>query len=169
MAEGGIDDILIAFPIIGEDKLEHYGVPSEKCTLRSIVNSVIGARGLSGLGRRLGKKLEVLIEIDGGVPPEEALDFARSRVRLDGIEIVGFLYYRGPIYNEETDEGLERVARLEREHRNGEAARSSWVRGENSQRRKRPPPNARTALKTSPRPGPATPSSTTARSFIKTS
>ncbi|MDR2527774.1 MAG: hypothetical protein LBD04_01975 [Synergistaceae bacterium] len=56
---GGIDDILIAFPIIGEDKLKRYGALSERCSLRSIVNSQFGARGLSGLGRRLGKKLGV--------------------------------------------------------------------------------------------------------------
>jgi D-serine deaminase-like pyridoxal phosphate-dependent protein len=121
MAQNGIDDILVAFPMIGEDKLERYGALAEKCTLRSIVNSLSGAQGLSLLGERMGKKLEALIELDGGVhrggvPPEDTLDFARSIAPLDGIRIVGLLYYPGLIYNENTEEGLERLAKLERDH-----------------------------------------------------
>lgn len=119
MAAGGIDDILIAFPIIGEDKLARYGSLSKKCTLRSIVNSIHGAKGLSILGESLDKKLEVLIELDGGVnrggiPPfQPAMDFADAIRNLPGIHIVGLLYYPGLIYGETTDEGVERLARKE--------------------------------------------------------
>jgi len=120
MALGGIDDILIAFPIIG-DKLARYGELSGKCTLRSIVNSIQGAGGLSGLGQSLGKKFEVLIELDGGVnrggiPPfGPSLKFAKAIRDLQGIKIVGLLYYPGLIYNETTNEGVERLARKERD------------------------------------------------------
>lgn len=122
MAGSGIDDILIAFPVIGDDKLKRYGELSRKCTLRSIVNSIPGAEGLSALGESLGRKLEVLIEVDGGVnrggvpPMEGALAFARSIAGLRGIRIVGLLYYPGLIYNEVTDEGLEKVAKQGRDH-----------------------------------------------------
>ena len=119
MASGGISDILIAFPVIGEDKLKRYGALSEKCTLRSIVNSTQGARGLSALGESLGKKLEVLIELDGGVnrggvkPLKEAADFANTLRNMSGITIAGLMYYPGLIYAETTDEGVERLARKE--------------------------------------------------------
>jgi len=121
MADQGIDDIIIAFPIIGEDKLVRYGALNDKCTLRSIVNSLPGAKGLSSLGESLGKKLEVLIELDGGVsrggvPPfEPALEFAEAIGNLVGIRIVGLLYYPGLIYGETTPEGVERLARKERD------------------------------------------------------
>lgn len=125
MAEGGIDDITIAFPIIGGDKLARYGELSGKCALRSIVNSMHGAKGLSGLGVSLGKKLEVLIELDGGVsrggiPPfKPALEFAESIRDLPGIKITGLLYYPGLIYGETTAQGVERLARKEHDDLTG--------------------------------------------------
>lgn len=119
MAAGGIDDILLAFPVIGEDKLIRYGKLAEKCTIRTIVNSCEGALGLSQLGRKLCKKLEILIEMDGGInrggvkPFEPTLEFAKQIDNLEGIKIVGLMYYGGTIYSEKTQEGIDRVTKEE--------------------------------------------------------
>lgn len=129
MCAAGIDDILIAYPIIGEDKLSRYAELHNRCKLlRSIVNSVEGAEGLSKEGIKVGKRFEVLLELDGGTgrggltPGEPALHFYESIREFKGIEVVGLLYYPGAIYGEHTDEGIERVARKEREE-----LISTWV------------------------------------------
>lgn len=128
MADGGIDDIFIAYPLIGKDKWERYGKLAQriKC-LRTIINSVEGAKGLSEEGVKIGRKLEVLIEIDGGTnrgglkPGEPALAFAKQVEHLEGIRVVGLMYYPGAIYSEHTDEGIERGARREQNDLTGTA------------------------------------------------
>lgn len=119
MAKAGIDDILLAFPVIGEDKLERYGKLMKYCHIRTIVNSYEGAQGLSNLGTRIGERVEVLIDVDGGInrgglkPFEPTLKFAQAIQGLKGIRIVGLMYYGGTIYSEKTDEGIARVSKME--------------------------------------------------------
>lgn len=122
MCTAGIDDILIAYPIIGTDKCARYADLHARCrSLRGIVNSAEGAEGLSNAAVKRHKRFEVLLELDGGTgrggltPGEPALRFYESIRHLNGIEVVGLLYYPGAIYAEHTDEGIERVARKERD------------------------------------------------------
>ena len=122
MADGGIRDILIAFPLVGDDKLQRY---KELClrgiTIRTIINSVEGAVELSRLGEALGEKCQVLVEVDGGIHRggvplgEPALDFARQVRPLSGIEIVGLLYYGGDIYGCKTLEDIQARSSRERD------------------------------------------------------
>ena len=120
MADYGIDDIFIAYPLIGEDKMERLGRLMQRIRVSTEVNSIYGAKQLSALGERIGKKVPVLIEIDGGlhrggVPPYEgAVAFADSIRDLPGLEICGLMYYGGLIYAETTREGYE--AQTKREH-----------------------------------------------------
>jgi D-serine deaminase-like pyridoxal phosphate-dependent protein len=102
MAEAGFDDILIAYPLKGEEKWERYARLFERCrVLRTMINSVYGAKGLSDTAKRYGRVFEVLVELDGGtrrgglLPGEAALQFAESVRKHDGIKIVGLLYYPG--------------------------------------------------------------------------
>ncbi len=119
MARGGIRDILIAFPLIGEDKLNRLGELTKICKVKTIVNSVEGAKGLSALGEKLGKKLETLIEVDSGInrggvkPFEDTLAFAEKIRGLSGINIIGLLYYGGNIYGENTKEGIIKICQQE--------------------------------------------------------
>lgn len=124
MAAGGIDDILLAFPMIGQDKLERYGALASRAglTLRTIINSMESARGLSALGERLGRRLQVLIEIDGGINrggipiPGTALEkYAMAVKDLPGIEIVGVEYYGGDIYGCATADEVRLRSRREGE------------------------------------------------------
>jgi D-serine deaminase-like pyridoxal phosphate-dependent protein len=121
MADGGITDILLAFPMIGPDKLERYGALASRpgLTLRTIINSLEGARGLSALGEKLGRKLQVLVEIDGGINRggirlDASLEEYASAVKaLPGIAIVGVEYYGGDIYGCKTREEIRLRARRE--------------------------------------------------------
>ena len=57
MADYGIDDIFIAYPLIGEDKMERLGRLMQRIRVSTEVNSIYGAKQLSALGERIGKKV----------------------------------------------------------------------------------------------------------------
>ncbi|KAF9137397.1 hypothetical protein BGX30_010279 [Mortierella sp. GBA39] len=119
MAEAGIDDILIAFPIIGEDKQERLYQLAQKVKVTTVADSVEGATAVSEVGERLGRRIPLCIEVDGGIgrcgrqPGEDTLQFARQIHSLPGIEITGLLSYAGQIYGEESREEIRSTARQE--------------------------------------------------------
>ena len=101
MADGGFDDIFIAYPLIGKTKAENYFTLHQKVkTLRTLVNSVEGAKGLSEVFANTGYTAEIIIEIDGrfgrgGIAVDDILHFAQEINTLDGIKIVGLCSYCG--------------------------------------------------------------------------
>ena len=122
MAEGGISDILIAYPLIGKDKLERYGkLVQSGCKVRTIINSWEGAEGLSELGEFLGKRLPVLVELDGGIgrgglkQGEPLEQFGKQIKSLAGIQVVGVEYYGGDIYDCKTAQEIRARAVRERD------------------------------------------------------
>jgi D-serine deaminase-like pyridoxal phosphate-dependent protein len=135
MADAGFDDILIAFPIIGEDKLERLYHLAQKVKITGCVDSVEAATALSDVGVRLGRKLPVYIEVDGGIqrcgrqPGGDTLAFAQSIHGFDGIEIVGILSYAGQIYSENVKERIEEIAAEEAQtlHMTAELLRVSGI------------------------------------------
>lgn len=127
MVKHGITDILIAYPLIGEDKMERLKKLVAQADIITIVNSEYGANQLSEAGVSLGKKITVLIEIDGGLhrggvlPYDAALHFAETIKDLPGIVIKGLMYYNGLIYAENTMEGYIKGTRKEHDELVGTA------------------------------------------------
>lgn len=121
MAEAGIQDIFMAYPLIGEEKLQRLLKLSEKVKVSTIVNSEIGARRMSGFFEKAGRNMDVLIEIDGGLnrggvkPGQDTLAFARSIRELAGIRIIGLMYYGGLVYNSHNVEEIREYGRQERD------------------------------------------------------
>ncbi|GHT75958.1 alanine racemase [Spirochaetia bacterium] len=123
MADGGITDILAAYPLIGTDKLERYRalVLRKGLTIRTIINSIPGARGLSDLGVSLDRRLPVLIELDGGInrgglkPGEPLAAFAKQVRDMPGIAVEGVEYYGGDIYTCKTAGEIRLRSRRERD------------------------------------------------------
>ncbi len=120
MAEAGIDDILLAFPLIGDDKLTRYRRLYEKgIHLRTIINSAKGARELSNLGSAMQTRLPVLIELDGGLnrgglkAGAVLEEFAAMAAGLPGIMVEGLEYYGGDIYALATAEKIRARAKKE--------------------------------------------------------
>lgn len=121
-AKAGIRDILLAFPVIGADKLERFARLHQTSEVLATVDSRIGAEGLDAIGSRQGKPVRVLIEIDGGLhrggrqPGQDALQFARQLREMKGIAIAGLMGYYGTIYKQDSPSGFaEAVAREARE------------------------------------------------------
>lgn len=122
MADAGIDDIFVAYSIIGQDKVERLLKLARRCrVLRTAVNSETGAKALSQAFAAQGLRLDVLVEIDGGLnrggvrPGIPALKFARKIRELPGIHIVGLMYYGGLVYDSHNREEIEGYAQKGRQ------------------------------------------------------
>ena len=121
-AEAGVDDIRLATPIVGPQKLERLQALASGGTRISFsVDSGEGVRRASEVFAS-GPEAEVLIEMDTGygrcgVPwdePEAALALARQIADAPGVRLVGVLShggdaYAGPLAGETRDEALRRV------------------------------------------------------------
>ncbi len=117
----GIKNILLAYPIVGQDKLARLEKLVEKTTIRTIADSLVVAQGLSKVGESAGHKIEVLIEIDGGShrggvqSGKDTLDFAKELLKLPGIELKGLFTYVGQIYSFDSEEEVKQEAKREAE------------------------------------------------------
>jgi D-serine deaminase-like pyridoxal phosphate-dependent protein len=120
-AAAGIDDILIAFPIIGEEKWKRFADLHRAIRIMTVVDSLEGAQGLSAVGTQSGKPVKVLIELDGGLhrggrqPGEDIVAFACEIRQMPGIEIAGIMSYFGQIYREHNMTALQEAVRMESE------------------------------------------------------
>lgn len=121
MADAGIRDIFVAYCVIGADKIARLLELSHRCRICTAVNSVEGARALSEAFASRGEKLNVLIEVDGGLnrggvkPGAPTLDFARRIRALPGLSICGLMYYGGLVYDSRTPDEVRAFARRERD------------------------------------------------------
>lgn len=120
MANGGIRDILIAYQIVGGDKLRRLGELMRVAEVMTIINSLPAAYALSRLGERV-RPLPVLIDLDGGLerggikPRAPALEFARKISGFKGIEIVGLMFYGGPGEQKSSVDGIIEAAKFDRD------------------------------------------------------
>lgn len=120
MADEGIKDIFIAYPIIGRDKLERLLKLAERVRVSTIVNSIAGAKALSDCFCAAGRRIDVLIEVDGGLnrgglkSGAPTLTFAQEIKNLEGLRIRGLMYYGGLIYDAHNPEEVKAYTREER-------------------------------------------------------
>jgi D-serine deaminase-like pyridoxal phosphate-dependent protein len=111
-ADGGLDDVFIAYPIWAEGpKAARLRALHEKAGLRLSVgfDSIEGARRLAAAAAGSSRRLRVLLELDPGnrrtgVLPEDAGGVARAARDL-GLEVVGLFTHGGHAYA-----GLDAVA-----------------------------------------------------------
>jgi D-serine deaminase-like pyridoxal phosphate-dependent protein len=133
MAQNGITDIFIAFPLIATNKIERAIRLSQQITLIVAVDSMEGAERLNEAAGRRGHKLQVRLEIDTGlrrtgVLYDQALELAARIHRLEQLQLTGIYTYRGALYKQKPtldlqiageDEGRIMVDLAERLRRNG--------------------------------------------------
>jgi D-serine deaminase-like pyridoxal phosphate-dependent protein len=99
MSTGGIDDIFIAYPLVGETKMRRLVALAKRTPKLSIaVESLEAARQASEAFTSAGMELEVMIEVDAGagrtgVAPEEAVTFADQVAEMPALQIVGVMGY----------------------------------------------------------------------------
>jgi D-serine deaminase-like pyridoxal phosphate-dependent protein len=99
MAEAGIRDIMVTFPIIGAGKVRRLARLASRVSLSTVGDSETGIRGLSeGLAAE-GAEAGLLVECDTGFgrtgvqTPEEAAGLAALVDELPGLRFAGLMTY----------------------------------------------------------------------------
>jgi D-serine deaminase-like pyridoxal phosphate-dependent protein len=115
MADAGLDDIFIAYPLVTDTKIRRAIELARRLKNVTIgVDSPEGARRLSAAATAEGRVLDVRLEVDTGlrrtgVPYEGAVDLARQIHALEGLDLTGIYTYRGAVLGGSPTLDLERA------------------------------------------------------------
>jgi D-serine deaminase-like pyridoxal phosphate-dependent protein len=99
MAEAGIDDILISYNLIGDEKMARLGALQAKANMTVAADNSVVIAGLPQAAAISGRPLSVVVECDTGrkragvETPAEAIALAREIAALKGLTFGGFMLY----------------------------------------------------------------------------
>jgi D-serine deaminase-like pyridoxal phosphate-dependent protein len=99
MADAGIDDILISYNLIGEEKMARLGALLRRANVKVCVDNKTVIDGLIQVPQLAERELSVLVECDTGrkragvETPAEAIELARELSAWPGLKFGGFLMY----------------------------------------------------------------------------
>jgi D-serine deaminase-like pyridoxal phosphate-dependent protein len=99
MAEAGIDDILISYNLIGDEKMARLGALQAKANMTVAADNSVVIAGLPQAASASGRPLSVVVECDTGrkragvETPAEAIALARQIAGLEGLTFAGFMLY----------------------------------------------------------------------------
>ena len=108
MVAAGFDDILIAYPIYGAEKLARLQALRDKARILVSLDSVEVAKGLGELGVASGNPIEVYVEVDTGhhrlgrAPGGPTVELITQLAEISGITIIGLLTHAGHAYGATT-------------------------------------------------------------------
>ncbi|AEF85877.1 alanine racemase domain protein [Treponema primitia ZAS-2] len=119
MADGGLQDIFIAYPLVGDFRIQRALILARRITrLILAVDSLQGALALSQAAVKAGQELEVRLEIDTGakrtgIPLEEASLLAEAVYKMPGLRLTGIYTFKGLNYQGTPTEENELAAQEE--------------------------------------------------------
>jgi D-serine deaminase-like pyridoxal phosphate-dependent protein len=99
MAEAGIDDILISYNLLGEEKMARLGALQAKANVTVAADNPVVVASLTLAAAASGRPLSVVVECDTGrrragvETPGEAVALAREIASSDGLSFAGFMLY----------------------------------------------------------------------------
>ena len=101
MAAAGMDDLLIANEVVGEEKIRCLAAIARNTRVTVAVDHVRNAEALSAAAGTVGAKIGVLIDVDVGLgrcgvrTEQEALALAERVAKLPGLQLRGVMGYEG--------------------------------------------------------------------------
>lgn len=112
MAEHGICDIFIAYPVVTASKIKRVIDLARRIHLTVGVESLAGAQELSRQASAAGIVLEVRLEIDTGlartgVPLLSVVNIARQITSLPGLDLSGIFTYKGAVFEGDSTLNLQ--------------------------------------------------------------
>ncbi|MFC5651098.1 alanine racemase [Paenibacillus solisilvae] len=115
MADSGIDDILIAFPLIGKVKLERFSRLLSRARIIAALDDIEVAKGINDVGSFHKRKIPVYVDVDTGLhrmgrSPQESVLHIAQIAKLPYIEIKGVMSHTGHAYSKSTEEEIKSVA-----------------------------------------------------------
>jgi D-serine deaminase-like pyridoxal phosphate-dependent protein len=99
MAEAGLDDILISYPLIGPDKARRLAALARRVTMRAAIDNPLALETVALAGQEAGRPIGVLVEFDSGLKRtgvtsvEEALALITQVKAADGLRFDGLMNY----------------------------------------------------------------------------
>ena len=99
MVEGGLDDILISYNLIGEEKMRRLGRLLQRATITVAADNAVTIAGLPNAAEIAGRPLDVVIECDTGrkragvETAREAVLLARDIQAQPKLSFAGLLFY----------------------------------------------------------------------------
>ncbi len=121
MADAGLDDILVAYPIVGEKKLTRFLDLNERIRTACTTDSYEVAAGLSAAAQARRQTVYLFVEVDSGMdrvglpPGEPVLELVRRIADLPGIHFEGLLTHGGMDRHVTNAEDLPGLAHQESE------------------------------------------------------
>ncbi|SEQ45943.1 D-serine deaminase, pyridoxal phosphate-dependent [Virgibacillus subterraneus] len=115
MGEAGINNILIAFPIMGKKKLQRFSELLKRNELMVALDDIAVAKGINEIGEAHKKIIPIYVDVDCGLfrmgkSPEESVPSIIEIANLPFIEVRGLMSHTGHAGKEDSDEGIKRVA-----------------------------------------------------------
>ncbi len=111
MANSGIQDILVANEVVGDDKLRRLARLGRYCQIQVVVDDADNARQISRIASQENSKIGVLVDLNLGFnlngildrcgvsPGLPAVRLAREVAQLRNIEFKGLMGYEGGLRN----------------------------------------------------------------------
>ena len=99
MADAGVDDILISYNLLGEEKMARLGALQAKANMTVAADNSVVIADLPKAAAASGRPLSVVIECDTGrkragvETPAEAIALAREVAASKGLQFAGFMLY----------------------------------------------------------------------------
>jgi D-serine deaminase-like pyridoxal phosphate-dependent protein len=99
MADAGLDDILISYPLIGPDKARRLAALARRVTMRVAIDNPLALETVALAGQQAGRPIGVLVEFDSGMKRtgvtsvEEALALIAQVKTADGLRFDGLMTY----------------------------------------------------------------------------
>jgi D-serine deaminase-like pyridoxal phosphate-dependent protein len=99
MADAGLDDILISFPLVGAAKAERLAALAGRVRMSVAADSAAVAIGLASVLAQKGREVGFLVDCDTGLArtgvqtPEAAAELAAVVARLEGLRFAGLMTY----------------------------------------------------------------------------
>ena len=104
MVDGGIVDVLVGYPIVGDQKLARLISLAERSRITVSLDSLEVAEGISRAAAESRLEIGLLVEIDTGLrrlgraPGKDAADLAEAIASLPGIWLEGVFTHEGHVY-----------------------------------------------------------------------
>ena len=99
MAEAGLNDILISYPLIGAEKARRLAALARRVTMRAAIDNPMALETVALAGQQAGRPIGVLVEFDSGMhrtgvtSVDEALALIDQVRAADGLRFDGLMTY----------------------------------------------------------------------------
>ena len=101
MIAAGLDDLLIAYPIVGPTKTARLARLAQRAKIAVSLDSEEAARGISAAVAERGASVRILVELDAGfgrcgvANESDALKLAQTVASLQGLSFQGLMFFPG--------------------------------------------------------------------------